>query len=64
MISITLAAMDGSKSSLKAFQYTPFRDFGITIRNKLKMSNHNSLNYAPKVRAMIWEEQLHRKLPL
>ena len=63
MISITLAAMDGSKSSLKAFQYTPFRDFGMTIRNKLKMSNHDS-NYAPKFRAMIWEEQLHRKRSL
>jgi hypothetical protein len=55
--------MDGSKSSLKAFQFTPFRDFGMTIRNKLKMSNHDS-NYAPKFRAMIWEEQLHRKRSL
>jgi len=56
--------MDGSESSLKAYQYTSFRDFGLTIRNKLKMSKHDSLDYAPKFRAMICEEQPHRKRPL
>jgi len=56
--------MDSSESSLKAFQYTSFRDFGLNIRNKLKMSNHNYLDYAPKIRAMICEEQPDRKRPL
>ncbi len=64
MISKTLAAMDGLESSLKAYQYTSFKDFGLTILNKLKMSKHDSLDYAPKFRAMICEEQPHRKRPL
>jgi hypothetical protein len=64
MISKTLARMDGSKSSLKTYHYTSFSDFGLTIRNKLKMSNHYSLDYAPKFRALICEEQPHRKRPL
>ncbi len=64
MISKTLAAMDGSESSLNVYQYTSFRDFGLLIRNKLKMSKHDSLDYAPKFRAMICEEQSHRKRPL
>jgi len=64
MISKTLAAMDGSESSLKTYQYTSFRDFRLTIRNKLKMSKHDSLDYAPKFRAMVCQEQPHRKRPL
>ena len=64
MISKTLAAMNGSESSLKTNSYTSFRDFGLTIRNKLRMSNHDSLDYAPKFRVMICEEQPHRKRPL
>ena len=65
MISKILVAMDGSESSsLKAYQYTSFRDFGLTIRNRLKMSKHDSLDYARKFRAMICEEQQHRKRPL
>ena len=64
MISKTLAAMNGSESSLKAYPYTSLRDFGLTIINKLKMSKHDSLDYAPKFRAMICEEQPHRKQPL
>ena len=64
MISKILVAMDGSESSsLKAYQYTSFRDFGLTIWYKLKMSKHDS-DYAPKFRAMICEEQQHRKRPL
>ena len=63
MISKTLAAMNGSESSLKAYPYT-LRDFGLTIINKLKMSKHDSLDYAPKFRAMICEEQPHRRRPL
>ena len=63
MISKPLARMDGSESSLKTYQYTSFRDFGLTIRNKLKMSKHDS-DYAPKFRAMICEEQPYRKRPL
>jgi hypothetical protein len=64
MISKTLARMDGSESSLKTYHSTSFSDFGLTIRNKLKMSKHDSLDYAPKFRAMICEEQQHRKLHL
>ena len=64
MISKTLAAMDGLESSLKVYQYTSFKDFGMTILNKLKMSKHDSLDYAPKFRVMICEEQPHRKRPL
>ena len=64
MISKTLTAMDGSESSFKAYQYTSVIDFGLTIMNKLKMSKHNSLDYAPKFRAMICEEQPQRKRPL
>jgi hypothetical protein len=56
--------MDGSESSLKTYHYTFFRDFGLTIWNKLKMSKYDSLDYAPKFRAMICEEQPHRKRPL
>jgi hypothetical protein len=56
--------MNGSESSLKAYPYTSLRDFGLTIINKLKMSKHDSLDYAPKFRAMICEEQPHRKQPL
>ena len=56
--------MDGSESSLEAYQYTSFRNFELTIRNKLKMSQHDSLDYAPKFRAMICEEQPHGKRPL
>ncbi|HET6800874.1 MAG TPA: hypothetical protein VFH25_09960 [Nitrososphaeraceae archaeon] len=61
MISKPLARMDGSESSLKIYQYTSFRDFGLTIRNKLKMSKHDSLDYAPKFQAMICKEQQHWK---
>ena len=64
MISATLTAMDGSESSLKAYQYTFVIDFGLTIMNKLKMSKHDYLDYAPKFRALICEEQQHRKRPL
>ncbi|MGI0050748.1 MAG: hypothetical protein ACRD8K_03330 [Nitrososphaeraceae archaeon] len=64
MISKTLAAMDGSEVSLKVYQYTSFRDFGLTIMNKPKISKHYSLDYAPKYRAMICQEQPHRKRPL
>ncbi len=64
MISKTLAAMDGSESSLKVSQYTFFRDFGRSIWNKLKMSKHDSLDYARKFRAMICEEKPHRKRPV
>jgi hypothetical protein len=53
--------MDGSEASLKAYQYTSFRDFDLTIRNRLKMSKHDSLDYARNVRAMICEEQLRGK---
>ena len=56
--------MDGSESSLKAYQYTSFRDCGLTIRNKLKMSKHNYLDCPRKFRTMIGEEQSHRKRPL
>jgi len=56
--------MDNPESSLKAYQYSSFRDFGLTIWNKLKMSKHDSLDYAPKFRTMIFEDQPHRKLPL
>ena len=56
--------MDNSESSLNAFQSTSFRDFGLNIGNKLKMSNHDYLDYAPKIRAMICEEQPDRKRPL
>ena len=55
--------MNGSESSLKAYQYTSSRDFGLTIQNKLKMSKHD-LDDAPKFRAMIRQEQQHRKRPL
>jgi hypothetical protein len=61
MISKTLAAMDDSESSLNVYQYTSFRDFGLTISNKLKMSKHDSLDHVPKFRAMVCEEQPHRK---
>jgi hypothetical protein len=61
MISKILVAMDGSEASLKAYQYTCFRDFDLTIRNRLKMSKHDSLDYARNVRAMICEEQLRGK---
>jgi hypothetical protein len=64
MISKTLAAMDGSESSLKAYQYTSFRDFRLIIMNKLKMSKHDSLDYDPEFRAMICGEQPQRKRPL
>ncbi len=64
MISKTLVAMDGSESSLNVYQYTSFRDFGLTIWNKLKMSKHDSLDYAPKFRTMICEGQPNRKRPL
>jgi hypothetical protein len=60
MISKILVAMDGSEASL-AYQYTSFRDFDLPIRNKLKMSKHDSLDYARNVRAMICEEQLRGK---
>ena len=36
MISITLAAMDGSKSSLKAFQYTPLEILGLILGTSSK----------------------------
>jgi|RhiMethySRZTD1v2_1073278.scaffolds.fasta_scaffold122084_2 hypothetical protein len=64
MISKILAAMDGSESLLKAYQYPSFRNFGLTIRNKLKMSKHAYLHYAPKFQAIICKEQLHWKQPL
>jgi hypothetical protein len=38
---------------------TLFPDFGLTIRNRLKMSKHDSSDYARKFRAMICEEQPH-----
>jgi hypothetical protein len=53
--------MDDSESSLNVYQYTSFRDFGLTISNKLKMSKHDSLDHVPKFRAMVCEEQPHRK---
>ncbi len=56
--------MDGSEASLKAYQYTSFRDFDLPIRNKLKMSKHDFLAYVRKFRAMTCEEQPHRKRPL
>jgi hypothetical protein len=64
MISKTLAAINGSESSLKTYPYTSFRDFELTIRNKLKMSKHDFLDYAPKFRAIICEKQQHRKRSL
>ena len=64
MIFKTLVPMDGPESSLKAYQYSSFRYFGLTIWNKLKMSKHDSLDYAPKFRTMIFEDQPHRKRPL
>ena len=64
MISATLTSIDSSESSLKAYQYTFVIDFGLTIMNKLKMSKHDSLDHAPKFRALICEEQPHRKRPL
>jgi hypothetical protein len=39
-------------------------DFGLTILNTLKMSKHESLDYARNFLAMICEGQLHRKRPL
>ena len=39
-------------------------DFGLTILNRLKMSKHDSSDQARKFRAMVYEEQLHWKLPL
>jgi hypothetical protein len=56
--------MDGSESLLNVYQYASFRDFGLTIRNNLKMSKHDSLDYAPKFRTMICEDQPHWKRPL
>ena len=64
MVFKTLAAMDGSELLLNVYQYTFFRDFGLTIRNKVKMSKHDSLDYAPKFRTMICEDQPHWKRPL
>ena len=64
MISKIVVAMDGSEASLKAYQYTSFRDFGLPIRNKIKMSKHDSLAYVRKFRAMTCEEQPDRKRPL
>jgi hypothetical protein len=61
---ILVFAMDGSEASLMAYQYTSFRDFDLTIWNRVKMSKHDSLDYAQKFRAMICEEQQHRKRPL
>ncbi|MGC2599101.1 MAG: hypothetical protein WA395_13355 [Nitrososphaeraceae archaeon] len=40
-----------------------FLNFGLTIRNRLKMSKRDSLE-ARKFRAMIYEEQPYRKRPL
>jgi hypothetical protein len=56
--------MGSSESSLKAYQCTSFRDFGLTIRNRLKMLKQDCLDYARKFRAMICEEQQHWKRPL
>jgi len=56
--------MDGSDASLKPYQDTSFRDFDLPIRNKLKMSKHDSLDFVRKFRAMTCEEQPHRKRPL
>jgi hypothetical protein len=39
-------------------------DFGLTILNRLKMSKHDSLDYARKFLAMICEGQSHGKRPL
>lgn len=39
MISKTLAAMNGSEPSLKAYPYTSFRDFGLTILTSSKCQN-------------------------
>jgi hypothetical protein len=64
MISKTLAAMDGSESLLNVYQYTSFRDFGMTIKNKLKMSKYDSLDYATKFRTMISVDQPHWKRTL
>ena len=64
MISKILVAMDVSESALKAYQYTSFRDFGLTILNRLKMSKHDSLDYARKFLAMICKGQPHGKRPL
>ena len=64
MVFKTLAAMDGSELLLNVYQYTFFRYFGLIIRNKLKMSKRDSLDYAPKFRAMIYEDQPHWKRPL
>jgi hypothetical protein len=43
---------------------TLFPDFGLTILNRLKMSKHDSLDYARKFLAMICEGQPHGKRPL
>ena len=49
MISKILVAMDGSEASLKAYEYTSFRDFDLPIRNKLKMSKHALFGLRSKV---------------
>ena len=43
---------------------TLFPDFGLTIRNRLKMSKRDSSDDARKFLAMICEEQPHWKRPL
>jgi hypothetical protein len=63
MISKTLTAINNLKSSLNVYKYISFRDFRLTIRNKLKMSKHDSLDYA-KFQAINYEKQLHRKRTL
>ena len=57
MIYKTLDAMEDSDSLLNVYQYTSFRDFGLTIRNNLKTSKHDSLGYAEKFQTMICEHQ-------
>jgi hypothetical protein len=57
MIYKTLDAMEDSDSLLNVYQYTSFRDFGLTIRNKFQMSKHDSLDHAPKLRTMICVDQ-------
>jgi len=49
---------------LKAYHYSSFRDFRLTIWNKLKMLKNDSFNYAPKLPTMIFENPQYRKRPL
>ena len=64
MIFKNLVFMDGPESLLKAYHYSSFRDFRLTIWNKLKMLKNDSFNYAPKLPTMILENPQYRKRPL